>query len=180
MLHGPQAAPACSAAPRSLSRLAFALTVGLSLLAGAPAHADEPVTDEVVFTAGPDQVKALLADPNLTMSLNQDVLSYTVEDAPPCKLIHVTAKGVTEPFQYTMRRCPTASGFRETFVSGDGMVQAMDVEWRAEPHGDGTRVRLSVLARIARVPQFLVNQHTRQSIAQTLRSLGRRTETQAR
>ncbi|MCK6505642.1 hypothetical protein L6R53_19960 [Myxococcota bacterium] len=167
-------------APLARVRGLATLLLALGALASPAAHADDPVSEEVVFAAGPDQVKAMLADPNVTMSLNQDVISYTVQDAPPCQLIHVTAKGVTEPFRYTMRRCPTANGFRETFVSGDGMVQAMDVEWRAEAHGDGTKVRLSVLARIAKVPQFLVNQHTRQSIAQSLRSLVRKTETQAR
>lgn len=157
------------------------LALALCLAASSPARAeDEAVSEELVFQADTASVKALLADTGLAFSLNQDVLSYRVEDAPPCQLVHVTTRGVTAPFHYTVRRCPTSTGFRETLVSGDGNVEAMDVEWRAVPHGDGTKVRLSVLTRIARVPQFLVNQHARQSIAASLRSLGRKADAQAR
>jgi len=177
------------------SLLLTSLLLTLGLVAAGPARAadgdcgeqvcdgqvcDGQVCGEQIIAADAGRVRALLADPSTTLSDNPDVLAYQIEDDSPCKLVHITARGLTSPYHYTVRRCPTKTGFRETLVSGDRAVQKMDVEWRAVPHGDGTRVRLSILARIAQVPQFLVNQHTRQSIAQTLRSLGHRVERQAR
>lgn len=157
-----------------------AVLLAAGLLLSTPALADDGVSGEQIVAADAETVRRLLADPSTTLSLNQDILDYRIEDAPPCQLVHVTTKGVTAPLKYTVRRCPTETGFRETLVGGDEGVQAMDVEWTTEPHGSGTRVHLSIFASIAKVPQFLVNQRTRQSIAHTLRSLGRKADTQAR
>lgn len=152
----------------------FAL-VGLgTLLAGGPALAETPVSDDALISADPQQVRAVLADYDQVAAMNADVLDYRVESAPPCQLVHITTRGLAEPMQYTVRRCPTETGWRETLVSGDGSMEAVEVEWRVEPDGEHTRVRLSVLARVARVPQFLVDQQTRRNVARTLSNLARK------
>ncbi len=154
----------------------------LALLAalGGSARAQERVSQEVLLSADAATVRQVLSDTSLAMGMSREVLEYRIEAAPPCQLVHVTARGLTEPLKYTVRRCPTELGFRETLVSGDAMLEAMEVEWRAEPHGDGSRVRLSVLTRVARVPQVIVNQQVRQSVGNTLRNLSRLVEPKAR
>ncbi len=155
--------------------LAWALLVSPSL-----ASASDEVSQDVVVRMDADQVRAVLADTSLAMSMSKDIISHRIEDDAPCQLVHITTRGLTEPLKYTVRRCPTATGFKETLVQGDSMIEAMEVEWRTSPHEGGTKVRLSVLTRIGRVPQLLVNQQVRQGVSQTLRNLVRVVEPKAR
>jgi hypothetical protein len=141
---------------------------------------EDAVTQDVVVSMNADQVRAVLADTSLAMSMSKDIISHRIEDDAPCQLVHITTRGLTAPLNYTVRRCPTATGFKESLVQGDELIEAMEVEWRTSPHEDGTRVRLSVLTRIGRVPQLLVNQQVRQGVSQTLRNLVRVVEPKAR
>lgn len=156
------------------------IVVGLFLLAPSAALAEDAVSQDVVVNMDAEQVRALLANTSLAMSMSQDVISHRIEDAAPCQLVHITTRGLTSPLNYTVRRCPTASGFKETLVHGDDMIEAMEVEWRTTPTEGGTKVRLSVLTRISRVPQVFINQQVRQSVGQTLRNLVRVVEPKAR
>lgn len=147
--------------------LALAASPGLAL-------ADTPVSEDTVLAVDQQQVRDVLADYDQLAAMNADVLDYRVEADPPCQRVHITTRGVVEPIRYTLRRCPTDSGWKETLIEGDPLVEAIEVEWQVQPEGEQTRVRLSILARIAKVPQFLVDQQTRRNVARTLKNLTRK------
>jgi len=170
-------APAAAAAPSVDAARAESAAAEAD---GVADDADDIVTQDMVLGADSATVRALLADTSQVLGLNADVLSYTIQADAPCQLVNVTARGLTSPIHYTVRRCPTDKGFRESLVSSSDGVEEMTVEWRMDPDSHGTRVHLSVLARVARVPQFLVNQHTRRSVALMLRRLTGQVDAQAR
>lgn len=147
------------------------LVAGLLGLAPTVAIADDAVSEDALIAADRAQVLAVLADYDQLAAMNADVLDYRVEADAPCQRVYITTRGVMDPIHYILRRCPTASGWKETLVSGDASIEAIEVEWQLVPEGDQTRVKLSILARIAKVPQFLVDQHTRRNVARTLKNL---------
>lgn len=158
---------------RSVPRFATAAALLLGLcVAPSGARADDAVAAEGLVQADPAQVRALLADYSQIAAMSPELLEYRVEPAPPCSLVHITTKGLSAPMHYTVRRCPTETGFRETLVESDGGVEQMVTEWTVAPAEEGSRVRLTVLARVAHVPQILVNQGTRRSIGNLVRKIG--------
>lgn len=154
---------------RSAAAVLACCAVGLG--AGTTALADDGVSQDALIEADRAEILAVLADYDQVGTMNGDVIAYDVQPDGDCQLVHITARGVTSPMSYTVRRCPTENGWRESFVGGDGAIEDIEVQWDLADEGEGTRVRLSVFAKVARVPQFLVDQRTRRSVGQTLKKL---------
>ncbi|MCB9778334.1 MAG: hypothetical protein H6742_07205 [Alphaproteobacteria bacterium] len=157
------------------------LGVALAMFAlGGPALANpNAVEGETLVDANAEELKAWLSDYGLIAEINADIYEYSVEAAPPCELVHVKSRGVGQPMLYTVKRCPTADGFKETMISGD-QLEAMEAEWSVKPEGDRSRVKVRIFTKINLVPQFLVNQAGKKSIGQMLKNLTTKVDAKAR
>ncbi len=142
-------------------------------LAGS-ALAGDAVSGDTLIEADKQAILEILQDYDQVAKMNPDVLDYRVEADGACQLVHVTAKGVSSPTQYTVRRCATDRGLTERYVDGDGLIEDIQVDWVMVDEGEGTRVKLSVLTRVAKVPQFLVDQRTRSSVSRSLKQLAQK------
>lgn len=138
-------------------------------------HADSSISTDVLIHASVADVRAVLADPKAAGALSDSVLAVRVlgKDGP-CDLVEVTCKGVMDPLTYTVRRCPTPTGFSENLVQSEDF-SSQRAEWRLEPVSGGTLVTFSVRSepKIS-LPRRVVQAVVESSAVETLENLVRR------
>lgn len=135
---------------------------------------DNTVKSEVVIAAPVDAVKQGLADPVAAAGLSANVISARVISRGTCDVVAMTVKGMTGPMEYTVKRCPTATGWTEILVESDDF-DAHRAEWKVTPVEGGSLVTLTVATEPdVPVPQRVINAVVESQVVQTLKNLVRR------
>lgn len=135
---------------------------------------DGAVVAEVVVAAPEAAVRALLADPEATASLTDEIRAIEARPKGGCHEVHVATRGPWDDLEYVALRCPTDAGVEERLVRSDDFARN-DVTWTVEAVDGGTRVRYRVDTVLeAPVPASLVRRGVRASVERTLRRLAER------
>lgn len=154
----------------------FVLFSSLALASGEPSAAivasDAGVHSAVVVAASPTEIKAALADPVASIKLCEDVLSAKiVGQSGGCPIVEVSTRGFTSPLVYTVKRCPTADGWKETLVASDDFDR-QEVTVHLEAVGTGTRISMEVHSQPRLpFPKSILQGEVAKSTVQTLRNI---------
>jgi carbon monoxide dehydrogenase subunit G len=141
----------------------MSLVCALALVS--PVHAAQAAS-EFTVPGAPDKVRAWLADHERSVRLSPDVVSAEVvgQDGA-CALLDVTTRGVVDTFSYRIKRCPTASGYREEVVSSS-MFASNTASWQVVPTAEGSQVTFSldVKLKTQMVPEWLLTRSMQSSV----------------
>ncbi len=151
----------------------------LSLVAS-PAFAGDPefvweddgtLRATVLFEAPLADVKKLLADPIKSIGLSPDVKKVTATAKGDCHQVVVTTTGITDPFQYTALRCPTATGIKDELVASED-YEIQNSEWVLKAVDGGTRGVLRTRTKLtAWVPERFVKSGVKKGIGKTIAAM---------
>ncbi len=180
--------PSVRSLPASVpSALALALTLVLTptLALASPAadaDADSPrvttrvsakgvVTAEVKVAASAKAVRALLSGAEKAHGLAPTTVSSKATPDGKCEKVKLQTRGLISPFVLETRRCPTATGWRETLVSSENFIEYWN-EWTVKDLGDGALVtfKTRTLPNVA-VPESLILSQTRRVLGKLMKNL---------
>ena len=153
-----------------------------TLLALSLAFADEPevvVTDSgtvrgsVTVAAAPDQVQALVEDPDRMATAVGGGLQVSHTPDGDCLQVTTRAPHPVMAVEYTVRSCPTDRGLQSTLVHSDDLSR-FAAAWTVEAIEGGSRVTydLDVQPKVP-LPGFVVRRSTRRGVRDALTAIQR-------
>lgn len=163
--------------------------LGLSLLvlgASAPGGALAAEVESKVWTRVSDEgevialakipasaakVREVLADAERSHLLAPTTIEVQAKPDGACSRVKLKVRGVVSPFHLEARRCPTATGFRETLIASDDFVEYHN-EWTIQETGDGVLVsfRSRSLPNVS-VPESFILSQTRKVLVKLMTRL---------
>lgn len=170
----------------SLSRLvvAAATTAALALVvttASAEEGDKEQVTTkvnakgeivaQVKLAAKPAKVRELLGSAERSHSLAPTTVAAKATPDGNCERVKLKTRGILQPLEIETRRCPTASGFKETMVASKDFLEYYN-EWVVSENGDGSLVVFTsrTVPNVA-VPEAILQSETRRILGRVMRNL---------
>jgi len=146
-------------------------------------HAAEPTVDRdgtvcvrVVLPASEAEVRQQLDSGAKTTALAQAARLIDRQPSGKCEKLTYKTPGMIGSLTYVTLRCPTAQGWKETLVSGEGFEDNSS-EWELREVEGGTELNYRVRVRMSLpVGQSLVNSR----VAQTMKSAIERLEERLR
>ncbi len=168
------------------SRWAFVgLSTALVLVASAAVRADDTETSkvstritpqgeviaQVKVAASPAAVKAILASAEKSHGLAPTTVEAKASPDGSCERVQLKVRGLLEPFQAETRRCPTASGWKETLVASKNFTVYWN-EWTVEAADGGSFVvfKTRTVPNVM-VPEAILLSETRRVVAKLMRNL---------
>lgn len=129
------------------------------------------VIAEVKVAAKPAAVRELLAGAERAHGLAPTTVSAKATQDGKCEKVKLQTRGLISPFELETRRCPTASGWRETLVASDNFVEYWN-EWSVKAQGEGSLVtfKTRTLPNVA-VPESLILSQTRRVLGKLMKNL---------
>ncbi|HEY0136675.1 MAG TPA: hypothetical protein VGB85_21475 [Nannocystis sp.] len=116
-------------------------------------------------------VRELLAGAERAHGLASTTVSVKASPDGKCEKVKLQTRGLITPFVLETRRCPTATGWRETLVTSDNFVEYWN-EWTVKDLGDGALVtfKTRTLPNVA-VPESLILSQTRKVLGKLMKSV---------
>ncbi len=166
------------------SMLALAVTTVVTALPAAPAlaSADAPkvkihvtpkgeVIAEVKVAARAAAVREVLGGAERAHALAPTTVSAKATRDGKCEKVQLQTRGLLSPFVLETRRCPTATGWRETLVASDNFVEYWN-EWSVKDLADGSLVtfKTRTLPDVA-VPEAIILSETRRVLGKLMKNL---------
>jgi hypothetical protein len=129
------------------------------------------VIAEVKVAAKAAAVRELLSGAEKAHHLAPTTVSSKATPDGKCEKVQLQTRGLISPFVLETRRCPTATGWRETLVASDNFVEYWN-EWSVKELPDGAQVtfRTRTLPNVA-VPESLILSQTRRVLNKLMRNL---------
>ena len=129
------------------------------------------VIAEVRVNAKASAVRELLAGAERAHGLASTTVSVKATADGKCEKVKLQTRGLITPFSLETRRCPTATGWRETLVTSDNFVEYWN-EWTVKDLGDGSLVtfKTRTLPNVA-VPESLILSQTRRVLGKLMKSV---------
>lgn len=173
----------------TLARWPLALLAAVSLFAAPPtASADDGEDDsprittritakgeviaEMKVAAKPAAVREQLAGAERAHNLAPTTLFSKATSDGKCEKVQLQTRGFISPFVLETRRCPTATGWKETLTASDNFLEYWN-EWTVkELPGGGALVtfKTRTLPNVA-VPESLILSQTRRVLNKLMRNL---------
>ena len=176
--------------PAFARRSSFAALFVMGLLAAPTAGATEPaepteespkistrITDkgiviaEMRVDARASAVRELLAGAERAHGLASTTISVKATADGKCERVKLQTRGLITPFSLETRRCPTATGWRETLVTSDNFIEYWN-EWTVKDLGNGSLVtfKTRTMPNVA-VPESLILSQTRRVLGKLMKSV---------
>lgn len=129
------------------------------------------VIAEVRVHARAAAVRELLAGAERAHNLASTTVSVKASPDGKCEKVKLQTRGLITPFVLETRRCPTATGWRETLVTSDNFTEYWN-EWTVKDLGDGALVtfKTRTLPNVA-VPESLILSQTRKVLGKLMKSV---------
>lgn len=130
------------------------------------------VIAEMKVAATPAAVRAQLAGAEKAHNLAPTTISSKATADGKCEKVALQTRGFISPFVLETRRCPTATGWKETLVASDNFVEYWN-EWTVKelPEGGSLIVfKTRTLPNVA-VPESLILSQTRRVLSKLMRNL---------
>lgn len=168
------------------SIVAIAGMAALTLVVGATAaHADDGEQDrvstrvnakgevvaQVKLAAKPAKVRELLGSAERSHALAPTTVAAKATPDGNCERVKIKVRGIIQPFEAETRRCPTASGFKETMLASKDFAEYYN-EWTVQESGDGSLVVFTsrTIPNVA-IPEAILHSETRRVLGRVLRNL---------
>jgi hypothetical protein len=168
-------------ARRSLLGLA---TLALAVVATS-AHAEEgdkehvstkvnakgEIVAQLKIAAKPAKVRELLGSAERSHSLAPTTVAAKATPDGNCERVKLKTRGILQPLEIETRRCPTASGFKETMVASKDFLEYYN-EWTVQESGDGSLVVFTsrTVPNVA-IPEAILQSETRRVLGRVMRNL---------
>ena len=130
------------------------------------------VVATITLAAAPAAVRQVLSSAERSHALAPSTVSAKATAEGKCERVKLKTRGLFAPFEIETRRCPTASGWRETLIASTNFVEYWN-EWVIEDAaGGGARVtfRTRTVPNVA-VPEAIIHAETRRVLAKLLHNL---------
>lgn len=168
------------------SLVAVAMTAVVALAVGVTvARADDGDTERVTtkvtpkgevvaqlkVAAKPARVRELLSNAERSHSLAPTTVAAKATPDGNCERVKLKTRGLIQPLEIETRRCPTASGFKETMVTSKDFVEYYN-EWQVQESGEGSLVVFTsrTVPNMA-IPEALLHSETRRVLGRVMRNL---------
>lgn len=167
------------------SRWALAgLTAALVLAASAGVRADDDtskvttsvtpqgeVVAQLKVAAKPAAVRAILASAEKSHGLAPTTYEAKASPDGSCERVKLKVRGLIAPFEVETRRCPTASGWKETLVASANFTEYWN-EWTIQETESGSTVtfKTRTIPNVV-VPEAILLSETRRVVAKLMRNL---------
>lgn len=130
------------------------------------------VIAEMKVAAKPAAVREQLAGAEKAHGLAPTTVSSKATADGKCEKVDLQTRGLIAPFVLKTRRCPTATGWKETLVASDNFVEYWN-EWSVKPLPDGGSLvvfKTRTLPNVA-VPESLILSQTRRVLNKLMKNL---------
>lgn len=129
------------------------------------------VVAQVKVAASPAAVRAVLASAEKSHGLAPTTYEAKASPEGSCERVKLKVRGLIEPFEVETRRCPTASGWKETLVASKNFVEYWN-EWTVQEVEGGSMVvfKTRTIPNVM-VPEALLLSETRRVVAKVMRNL---------
>ena len=129
------------------------------------------VIAEMRVHAKASAVRELLAGAERAHNLASTTVSVKASPDGKCEKVKLQTRGLITPFVLETRRCPTATGWRETLVTSDNFTEYWN-EWTVKDLGDGALItfKTRTLPNVA-VPESLILSQTRKVLGKLMKSV---------
>ena len=130
------------------------------------------VIAELKVAAKPAAVREQLAGAEKAHNLAPTTISSKAAADGKCEKVDLQTRGFITPFVLKTRRCPTATGWKETLVASDNFVEYWN-EWSVKELPDGGSLvifKTRTLPNVA-VPESLILSQTRRVLNKLMRNL---------
>ena len=129
------------------------------------------VIAELRVHASAAAVREVLAGAERAHGLAPTTVSASATRDGKCEKVKLKTRGLLSPFVLETRRCPTATGWRETLVTSDNFLEYWN-EWSVKPQGDGALVtfKTRTLPDVA-VPESIILSQTRRVLGKLMKNL---------
>ncbi|WAS95980.1 SRPBCC family protein [Nannocystis punicea] len=130
------------------------------------------VVASVTVAAAPAAVREVLGSAERSHGLSPFTVSAKATPDGSCERVKLKTRGLLSPFELETRRCPTASGWKETLVASAHFVEYWN-EWVVEDAGAGSTTvtfRTRTMPNVA-VPEAIIQTETKRVLAKLMHNL---------
>jgi hypothetical protein len=130
------------------------------------------VIAEMKVAAKPAAVRLQLAGAEKAHNLAPTTISSKATTDGKCEKVQLQTRGLFSPFVLETRRCPTATGWKETLVASTNFVEYWN-EWSVKELPDGGSLitfKTRTLPDVA-VPESIILSQTRRVLGKLMRNL---------
>lgn len=126
----------------------------------------------VKVAAKPAAIRELLSGAERAHGLAPTTVSAKATRDGKCEKVQLQTRGLISPFVLETRRCPTATGWRETLVASDNFIEYWN-EWSIKELPDGALVtfKTRTLPNVVGVPESIILSQTRRVLNKLMKNL---------